>query len=632
MCGIAGYWALDRAVSAEALVSACTAMTDSLHHRGPDMGDHWRDAEAGIVLGFRRLAIIDLSPTGHQPMRSQDGRFVMTYNGEIYNYRDLRADLEGRGVRFRGHSDSEVMLEAFARDGMEATLPKLVGMFAIALFDTVERRLWLIRDRLGIKPVYWGRQGSRVFWGSELKAIRANPDFEPVVDRDAVAGFLNRLYVPAPASIYDGIELLEPGCLVRIEADGTPHRECYWDMAAIAAQPIADMSDDEAVDAMEAALAQAVSQRMIADVPLGALLSGGVDSATVVALMAAASNRPVKTYTIGFDVPGFNEAEHAAAVAAHLGTEHRSLSLSPDDARDLIPNLPDWYDAPFADSSALPTYLVSRLAREDVTVALSGDGGDEVFLGYNRHRALATLERRAKALPGPLRKGMAMGLAGIPGGIYDGLARLIPERKRPKLVGDKVHKLATALAAPDRRGRYSRVVGHWPDYPGAGGCALPDAPGGLDTASEAAYWDTRTYLPDDILTKVDRASMAVSLEARVPLLDHRVVELAWRLPTTMKIRDGQSKWLLRRVLYRHVPKSLVERPKSGFAVPLAQWLHGPLREWAEDLLSPDTLARHGLLEAKPVRAAWHDFLAGRGNRQEDIWAACMVQAWAERWL
>ncbi len=632
MCGIAGYWDLKRSKAAELLTADCRVMTDALLHRGPDMGDHWVEPESGVALGFRRLAIIDLSPQGHQPMHSHDGRFVMTYNGEIYNYRDLRNELEGRGAVFRGHSDSEVMLEAFARDGIEATLPKLVGMFAIALFDKQEKRLWLIRDRLGIKPVYWGRQGDSVYWASELKAIRAHPGFDAKPDHTAIAGFLSHLYVPAPKSGYSDISVLEPGCLVEIDAQGTVRKDRYWDMARVASQPLDTMEDQDAIEAMEEVLSLAVSQRMVADVPLGALLSGGVDSSAVVALMAATSDRPVKTYTIGFDAAGFNEADQAAAVAKHLGTEHRTLTLSPDDALDLIPSLPDWYDAPFADSSALPTYLVSRMAREEVTVALSGDGGDEVFFGYNRHRALAALEARAGAIPRPLRRAVAGAMAAVPGSVYDGLAQFIPEGRRPRLAGDKAHKLATALSARNRHDRYLGVVSHWADYPGLEGTTLPDAPGGLDPSAEAAYWDSRTYLPDDILTKVDRASMAVSLEARVPLLDHRVVELAWRLPTRFKLRDGQSKWLLRQVLYRHVPKALIDRPKSGFAVPLTAWLTGPLREWAEELLSPSALSNHGLLETAPVRKAWDDLIAGRGNRQEDIWAALMLQAWAGRWL
>lgn len=632
MCGIAGFWDLKASTSAETLAAACRAMTDALVHRGPDMGDHWADGESGAALGFRRLAIIDLSPAGHQPMRSHDGRYMMTYNGEIYNYPELRRDLEGRGVSFNGHSDSEVMLELFARDGIEATLPRLVGMFAIALFDTKDRRLWLIRDRLGIKPVYWGVQDGRVFWASELKAIRAHPAFEARVDRDAVSAYLRALYVPAPATIYSDIEKLPPGGLVTIEADGTVARRRYWDMADVAAQPVEDMGDDEAVAAMEEVLSLAVSQRMIADVPLGALLSGGVDSSTVVALMAAASDRPVKTFTIGFDVPGFDEAAHAEAVAKHLGTDHTSLTLSPDAARDLIGNLPDWYDEPFADSSALPTYLVSRLAREQVTVALSGDGGDEGFFGYNRHRALAALDAKAGRVPASVRRAAAAGIGAVSAQNWDRIAKLVPEPKRPRQTGDKMHKLAAGLAASDRAARYAGVVGHWHDHPDRAAPDLPPVPDGLDAAAEAAYWDTVTYLPDDILTKVDRASMAVSLEARVPLLDHRVLELAWRLPTHLKIRGGQSKYLLRQVLYRHVPRGMVERPKSGFAIPLSDWLAGPLRDWAEDLLSERSLTETGLIAAAPVRAAWADHLAGRGNRQEDIWAILMLQSWARRWL
>lgn len=633
MCGITGFIDLKRQSENAALADLGRRMGDALVHRGPDMGDVWTDAEAGIAMSFRRLAIIDLSPAGHQPMHSADGRFIMTYNGEIYNYRDLAKDLAAGGHSFRGTSDSEVMLELFARDGVEATLPRLVGMFAIALWDRQERKLWLIRDRLGIKPVYFGVRDGHAFWASELKAIRAHPSFRAEIDMPALGQYLKGNKVPAPSCIYRGLESLRPGTFAVIDRDGSVRKGAFWSMDDAVRQPKCDLNDDEVIDAAERVISDAVTSRMVADVPLGALLSGGIDSSTVVALMQKASDRPVKTFTIGFDRSGYNEADHARAVAAHLGTDHSELTLSPDDARDLIPNLPDWYDEPFADSSALPTYLVSRLARGEVTVALSGDGGDEVFFGYNRHKALMDGLGGLDRLPGGIRK-LVAGAIAAPGPVFwDGLANLVPEGQRPRMAGTKAEKAARLLAADTLAARYDTLVTHWgEDLTGCPPAAAVEAPDTGDAASYAAYRDTMDYLPNDILTKVDRASMAVSLEARVPLLDHRVVEFAWTLPTEAKIRGGIQKWPLRQVLYRHVPRDLVDRPKSGFAVPLDEWLRGPLRDWAETLLSESRLAARGWVDPEPVRRAWSDHLKGRGARAEALWSMCMLEAWAERWV
>ena len=634
MCGIAGYIDLDRRSPDALLAETGRAMTDAIYRRGPDMGAVWTDEAAGIAQGFRRLAIIDLSEAGHQPMHSADGRFVITYNGEIYNYQDLAEDLAARGHQFRGHSDTEVMLELFARDGVEKTLPRLIGMFAIALWDRQDRRLTLIRDRLGIKPVYFGRQGNRAYWGSELKAIRAHRDFVAHVDPAAINGFLQGNAVTAPACIYRDIQALPPGHLATIAPSGDIDVRPYWSMEEVAKAPQTSLSLDEAVDEAERLIGDAVRRRMVADVPLGALLSGGVDSSTVVALMQKASNRPVKTYTIGFGAADYDEAAHAEAVAKHLGTDHRTLSLSPDAARDLIPSLPDWYDEPFADSSALPTYLVSRLAREDVTVALSGDGGDEVFFGYNRHKALGAMERRLGSVPGFARRLAGCALAAPGPALWDSLAQMIPASKRPRMAGVKAQKLGRALRADTADQRYLDVVTHWPENL-TGQHPPPRLPKGIpagDAALRAAWTDTVTYLPSDILTKVDRASMAVSLEARVPLLDHRVVEFAWTLPTEYKIHNGVTKYPLREILYRHVPRALVDRPKSGFAIPLGDWLAGPLRDWAETLLNEDRIAKRGWIDPAPVRRAWRDHLAGRGARAEALWGICMLEAWAERWM
>ena len=634
MCGIAGFIDLSGFRPADSLTRDGWAMTDAIRHRGPDMGDVWTDGAVGMVFGFRRLAIIDPSPAGSQPMTSADGRFVIACNGEIYNYRDLRREFDIAGHRFRGTSDTEVMLELFARDGVAKTLPRLVGMFAIVLWDRQERRLTLIRDRLGIKPLYLGRQGDRVYWASELKALRAHPEFRAEVNLAAVDGFLKGNAVSAPDCIYRDVEALRPGSYAEIDADGAVRRTVYWSMAEIARQPVAELSESEAVDAVAAAVEDAVRLRMIADVPLGALLSGGVDSSTVVALMQKVANRPVKTFTIGFAAAGYDEADHAGAIARHLKTDHTRLDLSPDDARTLIPNLPDYYDEPFADSSALPTYLVSRLARNHVTVTLSGDGGDEVFFGYNRHKALGSMAERIDGIPVPLRRLGAAVLAAPGPAFWDSAAALMPERRRPRMAGTKAHKLARALAAPDADRRYLDLVTNWPeDLTGLGRtAALPDGMPEADTAARAAYADTLGYLPNGILTKVDRAGMAVSLEARVPLLDHRIVELAWTLPTAMKIRGGMTKYPLRQVLYRYVPRALVDRPKAGFAIPLDRWLRGPLRDWAETLLAEDRLKARGWINPAPVRRAWADHLASRGARAEALWGVCMLEAWAERWV
>lgn len=638
MCGIAGFIDLERRSDVARLEAIGWAMSDALRHRGPDAGDVWADAAAGITMGFRRLAIIDPSPAGHQPMTSANGRWVLTYNGEIYNYRDLARELTERGHRFRGASDTEVLLELFAHDGVEATLPRLIGMFAVALWDKAERCLWLIRDRLGIKPLYYGRQGADMYWASELKAIRAHPDFEARVDLSAVDGFLKANAVAAPSCIYADIDALRPGEITVVSDDGVVGRRTYWSMAEVASRPIAELPAEAALDRTETLLADAVERRMVSDVPLGTLLSGGIDSSTVAALMQRASDRPIKTFTIGFAAAkyaDYDEAADAAAVAGHLGTDHTSLELSPDDARELIPDMPDWFDEPFADSSALPTYLVCRLAREQVTVALSGDGGDEVFFGYNRHRALARMANTVDAIPGPARRLIAAAIAAPGPALWDGLTRLLPRRGRPRMVGVKMAKLARSLAVEDPDARYLDLVTHWPeDLTGLQITqTMPEGVPDLDPAARAAWVDTVAYLPNDILTKVDRAGMAVGLEARVPLLDHRLIEFAWTLPTELKIRGSISKWPLRQLLYRHVPKRLVDRPKAGFAIPLADWLRGPLRDWAETYLAEDRLRKRGWLNPVPVRAAWNQLLNGRGEKRDGaLWGICMLEAWADRWM
>jgi asparagine synthase (glutamine-hydrolysing) len=596
--------------------------------------------EAGLAFAHQRLSIIDLSPAGAQPMTSSCGRHVIVYNGEIYNAPELRAELEAAGRPFRGHSDTEVLLEACAQWGVRQAVKRVIGMFAFAIWDRRDRRLTLVRDRVGIKPLYWCRSGPLFLFGSELKAMRRHPDWQPDIDRNAVAAYFRHNYIPAPHTIYLGAHKLMPGCLLEFEAGKEPAIEAYWSLDDVVAQgrnDVFDGSDEAAVDALEDLLGDAVSRRMISDVPLGAFLSGGIDSSAVVALMQKVASRPVRTFSIGFDVPAYDEAPHAAKIARHLGTDHTELYVRPEEAWEFIPQLPQIYDEPFADSSQIPTLLLSKMTREHVTVALSGDGGDELFAGYNRYFKAKQLVGLINATPSPLRAAAAMAARSFSPGFWNTVLGVLPSRLRLPQAGDKVHRLADILTTdPDQI--YTDLISHWGDpeslVPGA------SEPKGViwdgsvaeriaDPIDRMRYLDILTYLPDDILTKVDRASMAVSLEARVPILDHRVVEFAWRLPAEFKIRDGQGKWLLRRLLDRHVPRELVERPKMGFGVPIDAWLRGPLRDWAEDLLNPHALARHGLVAAEPVAVKWREHLSGRRSWQYHIWDVLMLQAWCE---
>jgi asparagine synthase (glutamine-hydrolysing) len=634
MCGIAGFMDLERRSGTQELEALGRAMAATLTHRGPDANGLWSDAEAGVVLGHTRLSIVDLSAAGAQPMASSCGACVITYNGELYNAGELRPELEARGRSFKGHSDTEVLVEAIAEWGMRATVERLIGMFAFALWDRRTRRLSLVRDRLGIKPLYWGRQNGRLVFASELKALEALPAWRPELNRDALAAYLRLAYVPAPHSIYRGIHKLEPGHVTTIVADGHVETSAFWSLEDAVergkANPL-DMGDAEACDALESLLGDAVGRRLIADVPLGAFLSGGIDSSVIAAMMRTRSNATVRTYSIGFKEEGFDEAPHARAVAVHLGTEHTELYVSPAEAQEVIPNLPSIYDEPFADSSQIPTYLLSKLTREHVTVALSGDGGDELFAGYTRHR----FARVASKVPAPLGRVLACGLGVAGPALWDRLFRALPARRRPSLGTDKMHKAAALFSAGGEHG-YRSLVSAW-DAPEAIVRQADELKGPIfdaeiaralpDPLDRMQYLDTLTYLPDDILTKVDRASMAVALEVRVPILDHRIVEFAWQLPTRFKMRLGKGKWLLRQVLYRHMPKHLVERPKTGFAVPIGSWLRGPLRGWAEELLSEERLSEGGLLHPAPIRARWQQHLEGRRNWHASLWTVLMFQAW-----
>lgn len=639
MCGIAGY--LDsRAGQSRGSSRVIEAMTDTLIHRGPDDGGTWQDAACGIALGNRRLAIIDLSDAGHQPMHSSCGGYVIAYNGEIYNAAELRTELEQAGRTFRGYSDTEVIVEGCAVWGVEQTAKRIIGMFAFALWDKREKRLFVVRDRLGIKPLFWSYADGILIFGSELKALKAHPDFHPVVDRNSVASYLRHTYVPAPHTIYEHVHKLEPGKILVQGADTAPHTQSYWLLEDIARSGISTPftgSDEDAVDELDALLRDAVSRRMISDVPLGSFLSGGVDSSTVVALMQAQSAKPVRTYSIGYEQDGFNEAHDAAAVAAHLGTDHTELYATPDDARDVIPLLPTVYDEPFADSSQIPTYLVSKLTRQHVSVALSGDGGDELFGGYTRYFMADTYGALLLRSPSLLRKGLGGMLGALSPRAWDRLAGALPAERRPAHFGEQAHKLGKALGGSEDA-FYRALVSHWDEpetlvddaqeyrtvaWDERVGIQFPDF------VSRMQYLDTATYLPDDILTKVDRASMAVSLEVRVPILDHRVVEFAWTLPREMKVRDGEGKWILRQLLQRYVPESLIKKRKMGFAVPIGDWLRGPLKEWAGDLLSADALNKYGLVNPEVVASAWQAHLRGGSVRPLQLWSVLMLQAWCE---
>jgi asparagine synthase (glutamine-hydrolysing) len=644
MCGIAGLIDWRAATGADALRSIGEAMNDTLQHRGPDGSGVWVEAEGGAALCQRRLAIIDLSPGGAQPMPSADRRYVITFNGEIYNYRDIRAELAAAGRTMRSDSDTEVLLEACALWGVEAAIERAIGMCAFALWDRATRTLYLARDRLGIKPLYYAATAERVLFASQLKALRVVPGWQPTIDEDAVAGYLRHAYIAQPRTIYREASKLAPGHILALRQGTAPAPKCFWDLRGIAIagharnDPAPD--ENEAVERLDALLRDSVKLRMIADVPLGAFLSGGIDSSTVVALMQAQSTRPVKTFSIGFHAVDYDEAEYAKGVAAHLRTDHTEFYVEPQHALDVIPRLPDWFDEPFADPSQIPTYLVSELTRKHVTVALSGDGGDELFAGYNRYLWAERLARAASVVPRGLHRPLAGALRTLSPAAWNRLFGWIPLMWRTALPGDKLHKIAAVLENAEPDAIYRRLVSQWekPEEVAAAG-AEPRGPlwdqtiarDFPDFVPRMQYLDLVSYLPDDILTKVDRATMAVGLEGRVPLLDHRVVAYAWTLPFRFKVRGGSGKWLLRRVLDRYVPRSLIDRPKMGFGVPIDAWLRGPLREWAEQLLAPARLSSYGFVRVEPVRRAWLEHLEGSRNWQYPLWTVLMLQAWRERW-
>ena len=645
MCGLAGIFTR-REWTAARLHEVTGRMCAAIAHRGPDDSGIWVDAAAGITLGFRRLAIVDLSPLGHQPMQSASGRFTMIFNGEVYNYRALRKQLEGIGHRFRGHSDTEIILAAFEQWGIEAAVRRFIGMFAIAVWDDRRRELSLIRDRLGIKPLFVYHHAGLLAFGSELKALVAGDEFDRTLDPAALTEYLRYLYVPAPRSIFQHVVKLRPGHILTVSdpAAPLPESSAFWSVETAASDGHAAPfigEDDEAVAELETLLGDAVRLRMQADVPLGALLSGGIDSSTVVALMQAAADRPVKTFTIGFDQKDFDEAGFARTIANHLGTDHTELHLTGEDALAIIPRLPEMFDEPLADPSQIPTFLVCELARREVTVALTGDGGDELFGGYNRYLQGERLIGGFQNWPAPIRRLTAAGVTSISergwNRMQAALRPVFPAAGRTRQIGAKMHKFGDLLREDSSAAMYTSLLSAWQRPESFITSARTNGNHASALHNDESFTllermmlaDQSAYLPDDLLAKVDRASMAVSLEARVPLLDHRVVELSWRLPRKFKIRGGRGKWILRQILYKHVPAVLVDREKMGFSVPLARWLSGPLKDWAGDLLlSGDD---NPFLRRAVIRKQWDRFLAGQGSNAPGVWALVMFQAWQDRW-
>ena len=655
MCGIAGFLDPRGSCSPQVARDVVAEMTESLRHRGPDDGGVWVDAPAGIAFGNRRLAVIDLTEDGHQPMQSSSGRYALVYNGEIYNFQSLQRELTARGHRFLGHSDTEVLVAAISEWGVESCAKKLIGMFAFAVWDKVERRLFIVRDRLGIKPLYYGMVGGVFVFGSELRAIVRHPEFRSSIDRVAVASLMRTSCISSPHSIYEGIYKLPPGVLLSVNqdvssADIVPSHplprgySVYWSAQSVVAkgrEERFDGDEQQAIDSLDALLRKSVKSRLVADVPVGVLLSGGVDSSTVAALMQTQSSKPVESFSVGFEDENCDESTYAGEVARHLGTSHNELTVTARDALSVIPSLPNVYDEPFADSSQIPTVLVSRFARQGVTVCLSGDGGDELFAGYQRYLWADRIWRTTGWVNADIRKGVATGLKKISPAAWDNIFNKLRVPNAlgfsSGISGDRIYKLLDLAGATNREALYlglltnqlATEVVREPDE----GWSIETEPIRLDRA--ASFVDTMStidllnYLPDDILPKVDRASMAVGLEVRVPLLDHRVVEFASRFPPEWKIRAGEQKWPLKQVLGRYVPSHLFRRPKMGFAVPLARWLRGPLRDWAESLLDPVVIRRHGLLHDVPIQRRWQEHLSGERNWHTHLWNVLMLQAWLE---
>ena len=650
MCGISGFLCAHSDQNSDQLASVARMMNQTLVHRGPDAGDIWIDAEPGIALAHRRLSIIELSSAGAQPMHSKCGRYVLIFNGEIYNHMELRQMLTDTGeqVQWQGHSDTESLLEAIARWGLCDALKRATGMFALALWDRRAQTLTLARDRLGEKPLYYGWQGDVLMFASELKALKVHPSFSGDINREALTLFLRYSYVPGPYSIFRGIYKLQPGAFVILQRgmkEAEP--ECYWsatDCVMTGQQYPFTGTTQEATDELELLLTRSIKGQMLADVPLGAFLSGGIDSSSVVALMQKQSSQAVKTFSIGFHQAEYDEAGHAKSVANYLGTDHTELYVTPQEARAVIPELPQFYDEPFADVSQIPTFLVSQLARQHVTVSLSGDGGDELFGGYSRYYWVDQVRQRIGWVPHSLRRIISNLITTAPPQSWNRLfslfGNILPSRYRYSNPGDKMHKLAGVMAMQSPDNNYHELVSHWTE-PGKivldahePLTAITDPSNKInlpDLRQRMMFLDLITCLPDDILVKLDRAAMSVSLETRVPFLDHHIVEFAWRLPVSMKYKNGKGKWLLRQLLYRHVPQQLVDRPKMGFSLPIDAWLRGPLKEWAESLLNPSRLNQEGFFDAVQIHNKWQEHLSGKRNWHYQLWDVLMFQAWREHW-
>lgn len=647
MCGIAGFIGLKAQYTSDDLTQTIEQMTNTLKHRGPDDHGVWVDKKNGIALGHRRLSILDLSQKGHQPMASASGRYVITYNGEIYNYRELKHDLERAGCApaWRGHSDTEVLLAVIETYGIEKSLQKLNGMFAFALWDKVDKVLYLSRDRFGKKPLYYGWLNSTFIFASELKALQVYQGFAGLIDRDAVSLYTRFGYIPTPYSIYENIRKLPQASFLKVLPFKYMCKEepvCYWSLLEVAEHGVRDkflLSEEEIVLQLESLLMDAVKIRMESDVPLGAFLSGGIDSSMVAALMQAQSSQKIRTFSIGFYEYDYNEAHHAKAVGSHIGTDHTELYVTPAHALEVIPRIPEYYDEPFSDSSQIPTYLISEMTKRYVTVALSGDGGDEVFAGYSRYLWGQTLWTSLNRIPYFLRQGLAKSIYFIKPAFWDRLFSIFPENRRIRTAGIKMKKIADTLIVKDPVQMYKRMVSVWPDPESILAICRTPKITRMDEACSADFLDITehmqlidmiTYLPDDILTKVDRASMAVSLEVRAPLLDYRLAEFSWRLPVRYKIFKQTGKWLLRKILYKYVPRKLLERPKMGFGVPIDSWLKDPLQDWVENLIDERRLKKEGFFNPAPIRKAWIEHISGKQNRSSQLWNILMFQAWLEK--
>jgi len=640
VCGICGFLDGRGLVTPEQFDRTIGSMADSLASRGPDGSGSWIDLGAGVAFGHRRLAILDLSSAGSQPMISGDGKLVITFNGEIYNFKEIRAELKVAGCSFRGESDTEVLLEACRVWGVNAAVPRLNGIFAFALWNRAERTLNLVRDHVGVKPLYWGQHGNFFMFASQIKALRAIPGWIPEIHSDALEAFLQLGYVPGSVAIYRDIYKLLPGSILTWKFGTTASVVKYWDFQSVAQSGLSNqlpVGTEEATSQLENVLRCAVKDQMVSDVPLGAFLSGGIDSSTVVALMQVQSSTRVKTFSIGFNERDLNEAEHAKAVARHLGTDHTEFYCEPRHALEIIPDLPEWFDEPFADPSQIPTYLLSAMSRREVTVALTGDGGDELFAGYTRYLQTNSLYRATRWIPHLFRHLGGAALKSVQPLRWNALANALAPAIKFNNVGHKMHKLGDLLdyKSADDLCRMRGTEGYEPIVLGAKRANyfadFVNVPRNVDPISRLQIMESLSWLPEDVLAKVDRASMAVGLEARVPLLDRRVVEFAWRLPVAFKVRHNTGKWLLRKVLHRHVPPQLVEREKMGFGVPVGDWIRGPLRDWAEELLDQRKMRDDGILDPTIVHRRWAEHLSGARNWQNVLWHILMFQAWYRRW-